>query len=116
MSAPTAEGLRAAADAYEAANGDGWKGSRWLRAEADRMDTASRTLGQVLAEECKWNWSDANLASRAEWERRANVIGAAIVGPTMAVVTKVDLDHLTGDPAEPHVAAAIDRLWQASRA
>lgn len=100
MPAPTltAEAARAAAE---------WLKSRSpgmafdLRAEADRLDTADRTPGQVAFEMTTManprpGWGGIASDTKTYWERIAAAVIAHHVGPDRLVVGRVDVENMIG--------------------
>lgn len=99
MSSLTPEAARAAA-AWLDANNLGYGAVRGaLRDEADRLEAAARTPGQVLCEASQVGpWSATSLGWKAAYEKRAAAVIAHVVGPDSVIVSrKIVLDIMAND-------------------
>ena len=92
MTAPlTPEGVRAAADAYAAAFGSHWPVVGWFRAEADRLEAATRTPGQVASGLGLTDWIVLAPSVKATWESLAALVIDHVVGPDRVVMERVNV-------------------------
>ena len=96
MSGLTPEAARAAAEWLNTQNvRAGIHTIDALRAEADRLEAAAKTPGQVLAEDLGSNgWPGWPPERRARYERIAAAVIAHHVGPDRVVVDRADVEEV----------------------
>ena len=89
MSALTPEAARAAAEWLDTLDPCGYPSAAYvMRREADRLEAAARTAGQVLAEVQGECWEDLNENTMDLYEDFAAAVIAHHVGPDRVVVDR----------------------------
>ena len=112
MSALTPEAARAAAEWLETTRHPMTSSAQELRAEADRLEAAARTPGQVL---CDAEVTFMDEVHGVDWEKVAAAVIAHHVGPDRVVVDRVLLTdaHDNLFYPGPRVPDIGDRLREA---
>ena len=113
MTALTPEAARAAAEGLESHGPNTTASASAFRVEADRLEAAAKTPGQVLAEHQGMTWLHVPPSFRVTYEDRAAAVIAHHVGPDRVVVDKYLVEQAweTIDNAGRSVLA--DRLREA---
>ena len=105
-----AEQARAAAEWLAEQNMRGaWEAPVALRAEADRLERAAKTPGQVLAEAFNAQWHTWTPGNRSVYEQAAAAVVAHVVGPDRVVVDRADLQFIVDYAHTPSVTAEPGR-------
>ena len=115
MSGLTPEAMRAVAEWLDDTNPDEYGAGERLRAEANRLEAAAKTPGQVFAEVMGYEWSAQHESAKSTFENRAAAVIAHHVGPDRVVVDRVLLTdaHDNLFYPGPRVPDIGDRLREA---
>ena len=97
MTALTPEAARAAAEWLDKRSVFSIAAQEQLRAEADRLEAAARTPGQVLATSMACDYS----VKPRWWDDHAAAVIAHHVGPDRVVVERSDVAYVTGGASDP---------------
>ena len=90
MSGMTPEAARMAAEWLEGCQYTGRTAAQMFRHEADRLEAAAKTPGQVLAETCGNTWQAMSREAQVLYGNYADAVIAAYVVPDRVVVDRED--------------------------
>ena len=112
MSALTPESAREWADWLDVSGMHAMHAVRALRAEADRLEDAAKTPGQVLVEAMGAKWSTWPAGDQGVYERHAAAVIAHVVGPDNVIVSRAVVQRIVDNDdihwqAEEHFAEAL---------
>ena len=112
MTEMTPEAARAAADWLAGTGACPYAIIDKLCAEADRLEDAAKTPGQVLVEAMGAKWSTWPAGDQGVYERHAAAVIAHVVGPDNVIVSRAVIQRIVDNDdihwqAEEHFAEAL---------